>query len=341
MSITYKEKLESIDFAELNAVLTKIFGAEKAKDVSHTKTVFEKSQYFSFAFKDDRLIGAVRAISDGEWAVIYNFGVLDEYQGSEVEKEVLSRLVKQLKGQHIFTNALPGTVQFYEQNGFQRTKTAFTYVGFDHAEEQYPDGYFLPENYRFENEFYRVKVPFVAHYVPEKKKEVSLSYTTSRENVDYVRANEIIVRAFCGDHEPRPEDLTEEKAKRTKQLFDMSEYVSFAFDGDTLVGVARAITDGLEEAYIQNVAVDPAYQGYGIGWQVVVNLSEEIKKNGLNPFLHTHPGAVGFYNRKGFRRNKTAVDYNEHREEFPPMPSETDMGFYLPIGYRFEDEYDS
>lgn len=53
-----------------------------------------------------------------------------------------------------------------------------------------------------------------------------------------------------------------------------------ALDAGQACGGARAITDGLEEAYIQNVAVDPNYQGYGIGWQVVVNLSEEIKGDG-------------------------------------------------------------
>lgn len=135
------------------------------------------------------------------------------------------------------------------------------------------------------------------------------------------------------------EDQSEEKIARTKYLFEISEYVSFAYDGDRLIGVARAITDGIEEAYIQNVAVDPSYQGCGVGWQVVVKLSEEIKKNGLNPFLHTHPGAVGFYNRKGFRRNKTAMDYINFDEEISQISSEIIKGFYLPIGFKFADEF--
>lgn len=338
MSISYQESLSGIDYTQLNQLIAEIFGSKKAGDVSHTQTVFEKSRYVEFAFDRGRLIGAVRAISDGEWAVIYNFGVRKAYRGSEAEKELLSRLVAQLKGQHIFTNAQPGTVSFYEQNGFQRTKTAFTYVG-DGQGEAYPEGYFLPEGYRFENEFYPVKTGFAPHYVPKKKKEVSLSYRRDREGIDYARVNEIIARAFSRDGEVPPEALDAGHVEKTKQLFAISQYVSFAYDGDRLVGVARAITDGLEEAYIQNVAVDPAYQGYGIGWQVVVNLSEEIKEDGLNPFLHTHPGAVGFYNRKGFRRNKTAVDYRAPMEGKPPMPAEAQQGFYLPVGYRFLDEF--
>lgn len=348
MSISYKENLSDIDYTQLNAMLVDIFGSKKAKDVLHTKTVFEKSQYFVFAFDDGQLIGAVRAISDGEWAVIYNFGVQKEYQGSAVEKEVLSRLVRQLKGQHIFTNALPGTLAFYEQNGFQRTKTAYTYVGFEQDIKNYPKGYFLPEGYCFENEFYKVKLPFASHHIPQKKKEVFLSYTTSREGIDYARVTEIIAQAFRGEYsestdreKPFEETFTileAEEVAKTKHLFDISDYVSFAYDDNRLVGVARAITDGLEEAYIQNVAVDPAYQGYGIGWQVVVNLSEDIKKDGLNPFLHTHPGAVGFYNRKGFLRNKTAFDYRGPDEGNEDVPQAVEQGFYMPIGYRFPDE---
>lgn len=341
MSILYIENKDNINYEELNRVLTEIFGAQKSGDKRHTETAFEKSQNFVFAYDSDKLIGVARAISDGEWAVIYNFGVLKEYRGRKIGSEILKRLTSQLKGQHIFTNALPDTVTFYEKNGFQRTKTAFTYVGLDDDVEKYGEGYFLPEGYKFENEFYPVNLPFAGHRTPEKKREVNIRYTNSREGIDYRRVNEIIVSAFGAGRNRRAEDESEEKIARTKYLFDISEYVSFAYDGDRLIGVARAITDEVEEAYIQNVAVDPAYQGYGVGWQVVVRLSEEIKKNGLNPFLHTHPGAVGFYNRRGFRRNKTAVDYISVREGVPPMPLEVTKGFYLPVGYKFADEFPS
>lgn len=50
-------------------------------------------------------------------------------------------------------------------------------------------------------------------------------------------------------------------------------------------------------------------------------------------FLNTHPGGVGFYNQKGFRRNKTALLLQAHE-----MPDEIKKGFCLPRGYRFSDE---
>jgi ribosomal protein S18 acetylase RimI-like enzyme len=267
--------------------------------------------------------------------VIYNFGVAQDYRGRNIGSELLRRMTGQLQGQHIFANVLPDTVAFFEKNSFRRTKTAFTYVGFGDGAAAYAPGYFLPEGYRFENEFYPVKLPFASHRIPEKKREVALRYSNRREEIDYRRVTEIISVAFGADSEVAPQNVNEESIVRTKYLFDISDYVSFAYDGERLIGVARAITDGVEEAYIQNVAVDPSYQGYGVGWQVVINLGEEIRKNGLNPFLHTHPGAVGFYNRKGFRRNKTAVDFVASTETMPP---EVERGFYVPTGYRFADE---
>lgn len=339
MNISYVENIEGIDYKQLNAMLEKNTTKKAVRGVSHTQTVFENSQYFVFAYNLNQLIGVIRAISDGEWAVIYDFVVIKEHETSEIKEEILSRLVKQLVGQHIFTNTTSETLSFFEENGFQRTKTAFTYVGFEQGAKKYSKNYFLPQGYQFENEFFEVKLPFAKRHVPTKKKKVTISYRTSRSGVDYKRVNEIINRAFKDEDSWRSENINITEIEKTRHLFDISQYVSFAYDGDRLVGVARAITDKLEEAYIQNIAVDPDYQGYGIGWQVTVTLCEAILKDGLNPFLHTHPGAVGFYNRLGFLRNKFAVDYRGQEDKNRQVPIEIEQGFYLPSGYRFIDEF--
>jgi len=332
--LKYIEDPEGVDYNELNLLLSEVY-ADTNRDVQRTKKAFGSSQHFVFAYDGDRLVGAVRAISDGDWAVIYNHAVKEGY-GDDVAKELIKRLVDQLKGQHIFVNARIGSISFFEENGFQRTKTAYTYVGFEGKENEYPKGYFLPLGYKFENEYVEKK----AHTKPDKdskKKGLELSYTSSREGIDYERVTQVLSGAF-GKKRNEVITITREKIERTKELFDLSEYVSFAYDGEKLIGVARAITDGVEEAYIQNVAVDPDYQGLGIGWEVVKKLGEDIQKDGLNPFLHTHPGAVGFYNHKGFLRNKTALDYRNDDELSHPMPPEMETGFYLPKGYRFIDE---
>jgi ribosomal protein S18 acetylase RimI-like enzyme len=47
-----------------------------------------------------------------------------------------------------------------------------------------------------------------------------------------------------------------------------------AFDGEALVGFARAISDGAFNAYVSTVAVAPAYQRQGIGRELVKRLIE-------------------------------------------------------------------
>lgn len=45
-----------------------------------------------------------------------------------------------------------------------------------------------------------------------------------------------------------------------------------AWDGERLIGFVRAVTDGHFRAYIEDVAVHPAYQRRGIGRQLLAQL---------------------------------------------------------------------
>jgi|SRR5438067_13457218 len=76
-------------------------------------------------------------------------------------------------------------------------------------------------------------------------------------------------------------------------------YVVSAWDGDRLVGFARAISDGATNAYISTVAVLPQYQGRGIGREMIGRLLEG--KEGIQFVLHAgRPGVKGFYVKCGF-----------------------------------------
>ena len=150
-----------------------------------------------------------------------------------------------------------------------------------------------------------------------------LGFLVTMDRIDYDRLNELLTQAFGG---------RERDAVVTREAFENSPYVEFAFDGCKLIGCARAESDGISQGLILNVAIDPGYQGLHIGQEIVDRLAAQMK--GQNLFLNTHPGGVGFYNRKGFRRNKTAMLYPAH----PDMPPEVAAGFVLPKGYRFADE---
>ena len=58
-------------------------------------------------------------------------------------------------------------------------------------------------------------------------------------------------------------------ADAVERLLKGSFRVAAAFDGDRLIGMARSLSDGASDAYIQDVVVDPAYRKQGIGGKLV------------------------------------------------------------------------
>lgn len=80
---------------------------------------------------------------------------------------------------------------------------------------------------------------------------------------------------------------------RLAQLLSGSLWVVSAWEGDGLVGFARAISDGVFNAYISTVAVLPAYQKRGIGRELVRRLMED--RDGIQFVLHANERAYPFY----------------------------------------------
>lgn len=272
------------------------------------------------SYSEGKKTGAICALSDGyDWALICEMWA----DKAETEKELIREMSFKLQGQEIFVTAMPDQLDLYEEMGFRRSKNSFTYVGKALCEEQEKEqtesGIYLPIGYRYETEF---EPPSEKFPVGKKsaKQNVAVFYSDQAEGADYRRINALLEKAFGGK---RDEQVT-------KDTFSKSQYVQYACDNKTLIGCARAISDGVH-ALMLNVAVDPEYQGLHIGWNLVDKLAHQMK--GQTIFLNTHPGGVGFYNQKGFRRNKTALLLPAHE-----MPDEIKKGFCLPRGYRFSDE---
>ncbi len=129
--------------------------------------------------------------------------------------------------------------------------------------------------------------------------------------------------------------LTQASPDHIRQAFENSRFVVFVYDEEKLVGVSRALSDGIDQGAIYNVALLEAYHGYGIGRILIDTLLEDMK--GMNVILYTHPKTVGLYEKFSFRRSKTAmVHFDEPQEDLDWMEK---TGFFLPEGYRFCDEY--
>ncbi len=89
-------------------------------------------------------------------------------------------------------------------------------------------------------------------------------------------------------------------------VFGNSMFTCFAYANGVLAGAGRVLADGLDCAYIADVAVHPDHQGHGLGTAIVrqlVTLSEGHKKI----ILYANPGTEPFYARLGFLRMNTAL----------------------------------
>lgn len=86
------------------------------------------------------------------------------------------------------------------------------------------------------------------------------------------------------------------------EIIENSFLFAGAFADGELIGMARVISDGISDAYIQDVVVDPAYRKRGVGKTLVLTLAEELRKTGVDWIgLVAEPGTAEFYENMGFR----------------------------------------
>lgn len=77
-----------------------------------------------------------------------------------------------------------------------------------------------------------------------------------------------------------------------------ARWVVHAYDGARLVGFCRAISDGVSNAYVSTVMVDPEYRRQGIGREMLVRLMSG--QDDIKFVLHTRKDAAAFYAALGF-----------------------------------------
>lgn len=76
----------------------------------------------------------------------------------------------------------------------------------------------------------------------------------------------------------------------------------FAFDGDRLVGYAAAVTNGVTDAYIQDVVVHPVYHHQGVGTQLMRLMLERLQEDGIYmvSVIYGEAALRPFYEKFGF-----------------------------------------
>lgn len=97
-----------------------------------------------------------------------------------------------------------------------------------------------------------------------------------------------------------------------KRAFENSHTVVFIFDNNVLTGFGRAISDGVYQAAVYDVAVLPEYQGKGIGKIIVENILKSLST--CNVILYASPDKEIFYEKLNFKRMKTGMALFQNAE---------------------------
>jgi aralkylamine N-acetyltransferase len=119
--------------------------------------------------------------------------------------------------------------------------------------------------------------------------------TFTRDGVDWDVLADIYARA----------PLAVRSAAEIKRAFANSYLCCFAWVDGQLVGAARATSDGVFYATVLDVAVDPGFQGAGIGRKMMHELLRRLPVQKV--YLTTVPGKEGFYEKLGFLHQTNAM----------------------------------
>jgi ribosomal protein S18 acetylase RimI-like enzyme len=131
---------------------------------------------------------------------------------------------------------------------------------------------------------------------------LTLEWTDSLDQVDWEELSALFKVAQLGDR----------SAAHLKIVFGNSRFHLFASENGRLVGVGRALADGIDCAYICDIAVLPEFQGTGLGKQIVDKLLQ-LSRGHRKITLYAVPGKEPFYNKFGFQRMKTAMAIFENQ----------------------------
>jgi ribosomal protein S18 acetylase RimI-like enzyme len=81
-----------------------------------------------------------------------------------------------------------------------------------------------------------------------------------------------------------------------------------ALEEDKIVGMGRAISDGISDAYIQDLMVKKDRRNKGIGRKILLTLLEHLRVDGISWIgLIAEPGSWDLYSHAGFRMMKESV----------------------------------
>ena len=124
MAVTWTSSQDQVDWDELETLYRLApLGSKRAEQL---RTVFTNSRYKFFAYEQEKLVAAGRALADGaDCSYICDVAVMPSHQGSGLGREMVARLVEASRGHSkIILYSVPGKEGFYRKLGFMHLLTA-------------------------------------------------------------------------------------------------------------------------------------------------------------------------------------------------------------------------
>ena len=118
---------------------------------------------------------------------------------------------------------------------------------------------------------------------------------------DVVPTTQKVIELYNAVDLPRPTH----DSQRIRAMFENSNLIVTAWDGDKLVGVSRTITDCVWSSYLADLAVSPDYKKSGIGKKLIELTRERIGDQSMLLLLSV-PTAMDYYPKVGFVRENRA-----------------------------------
>ena len=115
--ITYKDDLDSVDWAGMKATLSQD-DFDNGRTAAQLETSFTNSAYVCLAHADGRLVGTARALSDGVCnGYIVDVWTLSAFRHRGIASAMMRRLLDRMPGQHVYLFS-DDAANFYKKVGF-------------------------------------------------------------------------------------------------------------------------------------------------------------------------------------------------------------------------------
>jgi len=129
-----------------------------------------------------------------------------------------------------------------------------------------------------------------------------LAVRRTAEGIDVAALNEVFARVGF----PRRQEERLRRALAHSRVVWLSEAASASWGRP--VAFARAAGDGVFNAVVWDVVVEPSCQGLGLGRAVMERLVEELRRDGVaNIVLYAEPRVVGFYRLLDFAMDPDGI----------------------------------